>query len=782
MDTVQNRATTKPVIFVTGDITYAWRLAQNRLELSGESKLYGHRYGRHFAEPSGAVLLADLIDSALTFENREVCVVAPRPKPKESNVRYASAYCSCAQFAQSKSGRDGARYAVWRVDRKLGIEPMKGPESVPAPLTKEEEALASTSSLIVVNREFEDGFAKYFDSWPDSFKEPANDAWLIVKWSRPKFGKRSDFWKMLLRKFRDRCIVIATIEHLRQYGMKISRSLSWERTVEELWSEVERSWPSSVEGCKHFVIPFLPSGAVVFSENDGHHTAKLIYDPKNIESTWTEDYDGDMSGYTLCFTAGVALGCPLDGTAPACDNVGDGVVAGVIAGVVAARRLLVKGFESDASTLPELRFPKAGIARTLSGAMPIARSSVARYNERVKREASERCEAAAANSASTAGNDATDSPGVDELDIWSKDQANDFKIETIPIPLVNKNWRIIETTLRSDDLIKEQAVKIATEGSEDVDFDFPTLRIGKLFITDRDEMENVRAARDLMTNYMHMPQISRPLSIAVFGSPGSGKSFAIKALARELSTRHLHNIGEELEELTFNVSQFVEPDALASALQQVRDIGLAGKMPLVFWDEFDTSFNGAFGWIRYFLAPMQDGQFQDGSMMHRVGRAIFVFAGGTCTSMSEFRRCAEGAAAAKVPDFISRLQGFIDVPALDYKTSRSRAATMLRRADLLRSFLLEAGGELKQSVKDDRGEFRERLNIDSGVLDAFLDVKAYNYGARSIEAIVKMSALPGKAMYDRSSLPPADQLALHVDADDFLQLLEKEWSSSERRT
>ncbi len=64
-----------------------------------------------------------------------------------------------------------------------------------------------------------------------------------------------------------------------------------------------------------------------------------------------------------------------------------------------------------------------------------------------------------------------------------------------------------------------------------------------------------------------------------------------------------------------------------------------------------------------------------------------------------------------------------------------------------------------------------RLDIDPGVLRAFLDVGAYVHGARSMESIVEMSALTGKARYERSALPARHQLGLHVDADAFLRLV-----------
>jgi hypothetical protein len=42
------------------------------------------------------------------------------------------------------------------------------------------------------------------------------------------------------------------------------------------------------------------------------------------------------------------------------------------------------------------------------------------------------------------------------------------------------------------------------------------------------------------------------------------------------------------------------------------------------------------GWLRYFLAPIQDGTFQEGQITHPLGRAIFVFARGTSITMEAF--------------------------------------------------------------------------------------------------------------------------------------------------
>jgi hypothetical protein len=66
-----------------------------------------------------------------------------------------------------------------------------------------------------------------------------------------------------------------------------------------------------------------------------------------------------------------------------------------------------------------------------------------------------------------------------------------------------------------------------------------------------------------------------------------------------------------------------------------------------------------------------------------------------------------------------------------------------------------------------------RLVIDPGVLRAFLEVRSYRHGARSLETITAMSTLHDKSRYERSALPAADQLDAHVDAREFLAIVER---------
>ena len=112
---------------------------------------------------------------------------------------------------------------------------------------------------------------------------------------------------------------------------------------------------------------------------------------------------------------------------------------------------------------------------------------------------------------------------------------------------------------------------------------------------------------------------------------------------------------------------------------------------------------------------------------------------------------------------MSRLKGYLDV--LGPNPEGGAAADpyfVLRRALLLRSVLQRSAPTVFAG---------KALRIDEGVLRALLEVGRYHHGMRSMEAVVAMSTLAGKTKFERSSLPPEHQLALHVDGDEFLALV-----------
>jgi hypothetical protein len=153
--------------------------------------------------------------------------------------------------------------------------------------------------------------------------------------------------------------------------------------------------------------------------------------------------------------------------------------------------------------------------------------------------------------------------------------------------------------------------------------------------------------------------------------------------------------------------------------------------------------------------PMQDAKFQAGSLIHAFGKAIFVFAGGTRYDFQSFEQAHIDNRGAKAPDFISRLRGYVNIKG---PNPVGQYSALIRRAILLRSFLERFYGHL---LDEETGV----ALLSESVAQGFLRVKRYLHGARSLEAIVHTSALPGAHYFGVSELPPADLLRLHVTPD-----------------
>lgn len=595
-----------------------------------------------------------------------------------------------------RSTGDKGADRVWRSQRFLGVDRARTDRGVRA----EWQRLQREAVDVIVLDDAALGFRDLSDLelWQRAFAD-GHRPWVVLKQARPV--AEGPLWEHLVATAADRLVVVLTIDDLRGREIQVSRDLSWERTAQDLaWELVHKPKVSALSRIAHAVVSLGPAGAVLVSgasEGTALPGCTLFYDPEAVEGSWGAGHPGEVMGGTDTLTAALVREIVL---APDAPDLGRGIQNGVSA----MRRLLLDGYEERGAGRMELGFPLAAVVEEMqAGREPLQQTGV-----------------------------------VDPA-------------------FSDHYWTILAERFTGD--LATKAAEITLEGAEKALAGVPLERFGSLVTADRTEIEAFRSIAALIEEYVTSPQ-TKPLSIGVFGPPGSGKSFGVKEVAKAVG----HGLVDKPME--FNLAQLGGPTDLHDALHLVRDTGLGGKIPLVFWDEFDTTMDGhPYGWLRYFLAPMQDGSFRQGQVTHPIGRAIFVFAGGTSARMEGFAAAVHDDAGrlAKGPDFVSRLKGYVNILGPNPQGPADRFH-VVRRALLLRSMLQRNAGHLF-----DHG----RLNIDPGVLRAFLETREFRHGARSMEAIVAMSRITGRSSYERSSLPPEAQLDMHVDARDFVALVQR---------
>jgi hypothetical protein len=520
--------------------------------------------------------------------------------------------------------------------------------------------------------------------------------------------------------------IVTAINDLRACSVRIGPSLSWEKLFDEIVDAVYdvKSIFCDDKGkllYDRVIVTVGTSGAVIIT-SEGN---ALIFDRSGQEDDFEHKHEGQLMGYNTCLMGALAVKW-LE------NPVGDWTEA-VRDGIALARFLKVEGY------------------------------SVAKDNNRLFLQFPFK-EIAGAYADKHSGRPHKDPDKVWDLGLYRDLRAG--KRDTSD----RDRWSILEETVKNGceqgkygykgnvGAVCDCAKTVVLQGPKSVLDDVPIETVGAWTSADRQEIEGIRSVNNAFRYYLSDGgKQGTPLCIAVFGPPGSGKSFAIKEIAKGLGI-------DSSSQITFNLSQFESSEELTAAFHQIRDLQLKGKIPLIFWDEFDTRYQGKpLGWLRYFLAPMQDGEFMENGRTHPIGRGIFIFAGATSHSFAKF---CEGASeedrAAKKPDFISRLKAYLDIkgPNGNPNTIEDKLF-VIRRAFLLNYFLKTFAPKLQENKK---------IQIEDGVLTAFLRIGEYKHGARSMETLIRMSAIGNKRKYEYSCLPPDQITGMHVNIREFLDL------------
>ena len=375
-----------------------------------------------------------------------------------------------------------------------------------------------------------------------------------------------------------------------------------------------------------------------------------------------------------------------------------------------------------------------------------------------------------------------------------------------------------------ENLVRKEKKELAQEEK----INFPVARLGKMDVVDPDEISMFRRLSNLIRQHFDN-KTPKPLGLAIFGAPGSGKSFTVERIVEEA-------VGKEKYHLTVcNLAQFKDPDNLYRKFLEARNYSIENRedkrlLSVIVLDEFDAEFDKvSFGWCKYLLSVLEDGTIRIGGDLYDIGNALVICAGGVCQSFREFEWKSQKKKEAKVPDLISRFRGYADIagpnpyfpypwnettkqifedldirksqPSLEpawimfkglldriVKQDPMQTASSLqelglshddraildplfeiRRAVLLRSYLITRMPSIYN-------EEEKTIAIESKVLRAFLKIPEYKYGGRSMQAIIDMSVLispDSSRRFTAAMLPPPEQLDMHVDAAEFYDIIAK---------
>jgi hypothetical protein len=693
------------------------------------------------------------------------------------------------------------------------------PEPEKRPYIEKDESGAPT--LFVVNDRAED---RRQDDRLLAEIGAAPGCWIVVKEIGPPAKDDGyPFLGALLSRHGDRVVAVLSADDLRRAGKPISRSLSWERTLRDVIKEVRSGRLLGGNTPVHLVITFDYDAALYLqtskdADSKGRkvEAGTLVFSVGGSEGDFANAIDGDMPGAQTAFVS--ALIALLYRRLEQKKEVRD-IDKILTYALIVKRRLLQAGFACKDGH--PIHMEKTRRDKPLDVGRLYYSEGIFSLREPKPAQPQNTDAQAGSNDHADpyADFDRLDKKRVFDDPLDPKDDppgrgarvfTDNLKQEELAVcrdldekvgKIEQQDWSIFSDEANSKTPLQftEQLIDYVTKGTKPKDS--PICSFGKITTADVAEIEDLRTIRQLLQSYLDNTATTKPLGIAVFGPPGAGKGFTVTNIMEMLPDSIKKLVRDERHEC--NLTALGGPEDLAHYFQRARNSVLRGKVPVVFFDEFDCSVEQTkFFWLKHFLAPLQDGAFLENRIVHPIGRAIFIFAGGVYPKFEDFTKAMKDNSKAvrdalnkadgsdqhvqnfKGVDFLSRLHGHIDVapfspeltedgkPTAETQSKFSKSphilidrSYLMRRAFTLRSMLDQ---HLKKIFTTDPAQ---RARIDDRIVKAMLATKTYFHGARSMEAIIRMSYLEGNT-FQISDLPPDDQLEMHVDSDNFRHCLE----------
>ncbi len=258
---------------------------------------------------------------------------------------------------------------------------------------------------------------------------------------------------------------------------------------------------------------------------------------------------------------------------------------------------------------------------------------------------------------------------------------------------------------------------------------------------------------------------NRPLNIVMQAEPGSGKSHFVRCLARKLVNYHTSSVD-------FNMASLQSIDDLLQPLDEIRNLKVMDRLPILFLDEFDSDPR------RYslLLPLLWDGELHIGHRDLKLGKLVIILAGSGKT-LGEAIRKARGMQKTDMPDdtkivdLLSRINGGeLEIPPMDLQEGERD-----RRVD-----------KVCLTISLIQNRFGQSIDFVAWALLRFVAMSRFRYGVRSIAHLIDLVTPDGEnqKMIDlsRLTLPlnsvaelKSSSLAYHLVTEDGPSAIIDQW-------
>jgi hypothetical protein len=225
-----------------------------------------------------------------------------------------------------------------------------------------------------------------------------------------------------------------------------------------------------------------------------------------------------------------------------------------------------------------------------------------------------------------------------------------------------------------------------------------------------------------ITAYLRDGTRKRPFNALMLAAPGAGKSHFIEQLAVKMKA-------DRVQAVTFSMATMHSTDDMAQPVDELRNLKVNDRFPLLFLDEFDSDPS------RYaaLLPLLWEGALHIGHRDLKLGKAVIVLAGSNPDLPKAMDQSAkmglspeaqdEFVPAGKLIDLLSRINGgVINIPEFDLRTGERD-----RRVD-----------KVCVTVSLLRRRFTDQLMVIPRSLLRFIAHTTFRYSVRSIAHLIEV--------------------------------------------